>query len=267
MILGKAGVESVFLHLVSFAHALQSPLFLQTAVFYFLNEKIDNKCQKRATVSGQIKQNGEWGALRRDFKLLLLHFFMSCVVWLSGSIKIILLSILFLWKNILWVFTMSSKWQKVKTSQLGPFWVQFCDMNNLNQRLITVERWKAFFSPSAYHVVPALLLPSLPSFPQHCSPAPSLTTALRFIRVPGFHSLSLWHCINWEISYYHGNDFIPRWATPYHLLYLLHRAQCCMQANWFVILKWLLLHYIFLLFKCHVFLSAFSVASEQGLLH
>jgi len=59
VILGKAGVESVFLHLVSFAHALQSPLFLQTAVFYFLNEKIDNKCQKRATVSGQIKQNGE----------------------------------------------------------------------------------------------------------------------------------------------------------------------------------------------------------------
>lgn len=156
VILGKAGVESVFLHLVSFAHALQSPLFLQTAVFYFLNEKIDNKCQKRATVSGQIKQNGEWGALRRDFKLLLLHFFMSCVVWLSGSIKIILLSILFLWKNILWVFTMSSQWQKVKTSQLGPFWVQFCDMNNLNQRLITVERWKAFFSPSAYHVVPLL---------------------------------------------------------------------------------------------------------------
>lgn len=179
MILGKAGVESVFLHLVSFAHALQSPAFLQTAVFYFLNEKIDNKCQKRATVSGQIKQNGEWGALRRDFKLLLLHFFMSCVVWLSGSIKIILLSILFLWKNILWVFTMSSQWQKVKTSQLGPFWVQFCDMNNLNQRLITVERWKAFFPPLLTTLFLFCIVTSLSAF---------LSSALQPCSIPHYGS-------------------------------------------------------------------------------
>lgn len=127
---------------------------------------------------------------------------------------------------------------------------------------------KLFFPFSLPHCSSsASFLPSLPSFPQHSSPAPSLTIALGFIRVPGFHSLFLWHCINGEISYYRGNDFIPHWATPYRLLYLLHRARCCMQANWYVILKWLLLYFVFFLFKCYVSLSAFSVASVQGLLH
>lgn len=40
-----------------------------------------------------------------------------------------------------------------------------------------------------------------------------------------------------------------------------------MQANWFVILKWLVLYFVFFLFKCSVSLSAFGVASVQGLLH
>lgn len=89
---------------------------------------------------------------------------MSCVVWLSGSIKIILLSFCSFEKNILWVFTTSSKWQKVKTSQLGSFWVQFCDMNNLNQRLITVERWKAFFSLLLATLLLFCIVPSLSAF-------------------------------------------------------------------------------------------------------
>lgn len=47
-------------------------------------------------VSAQIKQNREQDTLWADFKLFLLYFLMSHVVWLSRSIKIVLLSVLFL---------------------------------------------------------------------------------------------------------------------------------------------------------------------------
>lgn len=44
--------------------------------------------------SAQIKQNRERDTLWADFKLFLLYFLMSHVVWLSQSIKIVLLSVL-----------------------------------------------------------------------------------------------------------------------------------------------------------------------------
>lgn len=122
---------------------------------------------------------------------------------------------------------MNSSRQKVKTSQVRSFGARFCDMNNVNQRLITAEGWKAFFFffflclPSALFLPPLLCLPS--SVAQPCSLPCCSSGAHRSARFWWLVSMS----INWEISYYHENDFILRWTILYHLLYLSHRAQCC----------------------------------------
>lgn len=176
--------------------------------------------------SAQIKQNRERDTLWADFKLFLLYFLMSHVVWLSQSIKIVLLSVLSP-RNISckcspWTQA-DKKWRHLRSGPLGHGFVIWTTWIKGSSLLKGGKLFFFFFLclPSALFLPPLLCLPS--SVAQPCSLPCCSSGAHRSARFWWLVSMS----INWEISYYHENDFILRWTILYHLLYLSHRAQCC----------------------------------------
>lgn len=157
---------------------------------------------------------------------------MSHVVWLSQSIKIILLSILFLQKISHVSFHRELKQTKSKDISDRVLWGMVLWYEQRESKAHCC--WKLFFSlrlPSALFLPPLLCLPS--SAAQPCSLPCCSSGAHQRARFWWLVSMS----INWEISYYHEN-FILRWAILYHLLYLSHRAQCCMLGRQINLSSW-----------------------------
>lgn len=151
---------------------------------------------------------------------------MSHVVWLSRSIKIVLLSVLFL-QEISHV-SVHRELKQTKSEDISGQ-VLWGTVLWYEQRESKVHHcWRVesffFFSSSACLLLcsfPFLCLPS--SMAQPCSLPCCSSGAHRSVRFWWLVSMS----INWEISYYHENDFILRWTILYHLLYLSHCTQCC----------------------------------------
>lgn len=130
------------------------------------------KCRVRDTLSG-------------DFKLFLLHFLMSSVVWLSGSIKIILLSILFLWGEKKSHVSIYHELKQTKSKDIsGRVLVgMVSSYEQLESKAHRCWKVESFFSRPLAMFLPFCFVPFPSSLP------PPLAPGLGFIRVPGFHGL------------------------------------------------------------------------------